>query len=281
MPHIDYFSFTFPPAPEVFEIAVNEYAERAVLLLARELGGEWCDYYLVSKEFSVVSPMRPYAHAARHDRTGIEVHYHQALMHAYIRIPGGACRMLDMDGKGLKGIIEARASSATRIDIANDFATKLRPEEVRDAGFSRRISSISLIKSGVGETFYLGSRQSEKFTRVYRYDPPHIRADFLRVEMEFKRDKAKAVAAALGAGVDDVYWSEFSLLQLGHPELQRMRTSGRLVEPAPRATRGQAGREKWVKEIALPSIRRAIIEGIVDKNVVLEYIEHTYGDVPF
>ena len=46
-----------------------------------------------------------------------------------------------------------------------------------------------------GETCYVGSQKSDRYARVYRYNPPHPRADLLRIEHVFRRDYAKKVAA--------------------------------------------------------------------------------------
>lgn len=281
MAHIDYLSFSFTPTPVAFEIASDDVPGRAVALLEAELGEEWCAYYLAEARFSKTTPMRPYSWAARYEEWGLEVHCHPSLPHAYVRLPGAACHYLNSRGRGVFDLAVARAERVTRIDLAHDFATPITPSEVGEAGFSPRIKSYSIVKSATGETLYLGARQSEKFTRVYKYEYPHERAGLLRVEMEYKGSKGKAIAAALGDGIPGIYWGEFDALGIiALAELRAASEDARTVS-VPRTNPAAAGTYKWLTEVALPSIRKAIATGVLDKVTVMEYVEYTYSDIPF
>lgn len=87
----------------------------------------------------------------------------------------------------------------TRIDIATDiYVGDERAVETFIAhGFSKRFKSTSWNKSSTGETFYIGSRKSERMVRVYQYAKPHPRHSMMRVEFEFKGERAKQVCKAL------------------------------------------------------------------------------------
>lgn len=282
MPHIDYLSFTFAPSPEAFEFSVDDIANRGATLLVAELGKEWFEHYAVTDYFYHVKAMRPYRTAIKHHGMGVEIHWNEALIHAYMRFTGEACAVFNRRGDGMRDLAFARASRVTRIDLAHDFRVTTRPEDVMNAGFSPRIQSVSMTKSSTGETLYLGSRQSEKFTRVYRYDPPNPRSETLRVEIEFKGDKAKSISQSLGhQAVPDVYWGEFRALQLSHDALSSEAPSESKSAPLPRQKTSEAGTDRWLRLVALPAIRSAILNGRLEKQEVLEYFEHVYTEIPF
>jgi Putative phage replication protein RstA len=79
-----------------------------------------------------------------------------------------------------------------RLDVAVDVETDERPELYYNA-YSGGLSRAFEI-SPSGETLYLGSRKSDRFLRIYRYNPPHERAHLLRFEIQYRRRFARAAA---------------------------------------------------------------------------------------
>lgn len=78
------------------------------------------------------------------------------------------------------------AIRVTRLDIARDFATDLYPDALLPYIAGGRGRTSGLITSDTGQTASFGSRSSDKYLRVYRYNPPHPRAGTLRFEWEIK-----------------------------------------------------------------------------------------------
>jgi len=127
---------------------------------------------------------------------GVSIFYHPRLPHALIEVTGRGCeRLIAFEYMG--AMVEATQTRVTRIDIACDMLTETRPTafcEQRDTG---RFKSHGIQVSESGETIYIGSRTSNRYARVYRYNPPHERAHLLRVEYVIKAEDAKLMATAL------------------------------------------------------------------------------------
>jgi hypothetical protein len=65
--------------------------------------------------------------------------------------------------------------------------------------------TVSLIESPAGDTFYLGSRSSEKMVRVYdKGKEQGVPQDWLRIEMEFKGESASRAADAAQYNVSNL-----------------------------------------------------------------------------
>lgn len=137
----------------------------------------------------------PYRIGYRSIATGVRFHMHPAMPHLLVSASGDACHQLQELGI-LSLVIEAMAEDITRIDIAVDAKTDMTPSQLLAHGFSDRMRTRATINSDSGQTEYLGSRSSDRFLRVYRYNPPHVRSDWLRVEIEYKRNRAKDIAKA-------------------------------------------------------------------------------------
>lgn len=121
----------------------------------------------------------------------VTVMYNRSSQHVdtlMIQVSGQGCQWLDRHNV-LADVVQTFISRIGRVDFAFDFASGLRPE----AAFTtdRRTS---VLRSNTGETVYAGSVKSDRYLRVYRYNPPHPRADRLRFEFVFK-SKAQAKAA--------------------------------------------------------------------------------------
>lgn len=93
---------------------------------------------------------------------------------------------------------------ANRIDVALDFPVQLPRLSMRDwEGFVadkyirgyrtvRRVStSVNVSNKRLGDTVYLGSRESERFVRIY--DKNTDISDYDRLEVEFKRSRAQHI----------------------------------------------------------------------------------------
>jgi len=109
---------------------------------------------------------------------------------------GAGCDRLEARGL-LLGIIQSRADRVTRIDIATDILTDVRPHAFVSERTPSRLSAHGHVYSKFGETEYIGSRKSERTCKVYRYDGDHPRAKFLRIEYTYKRQDAKIIAHQL------------------------------------------------------------------------------------
>lgn len=159
------------------------------------LGTDW-RYIVPEGPAETVTARPPYGQGWKHTESGILIMYHPRLNHFCVELSGRACDWL-FARVPEKLVLATVAGRLTRLDVACDIATDTRPvafEAQRDPG---RFSARSEIVSDSGESVYVGSRKSDRFARVYRYNPPHERADLLRVEYVLKADYAKATADSI------------------------------------------------------------------------------------
>lgn len=123
---------------------------------------------------------------------GVRVFYGQTGP-VLVEVSGAGCLALTDAGMMFQ-MVAAFKDKLTRIDHCTDIETSITPPEFVGAA-RRKARAKSHIVSETGETCYVGSMQSNRYARVYRYAPPHPRAQWLRVEHVFRKEEARVVAA--------------------------------------------------------------------------------------
>jgi len=201
--HIDWLTFTMTPRylstyPDGVTMA-EQYAdaiERAFVatfgkkLTADAFGGSW-----EKNERS----RAPYTDAWKLGDGGITLFASPSLNHCCVEISGSGCETL-ISKALLHKVLQQVDNRVTRIDIASDIETETRPKEFVEQVNHERMRASGYQNSDSGETCYVGSQKSDRYARVYRYNPPHPRAHLLRIEHVFRREYAKVVAAEIVAG---------------------------------------------------------------------------------
>lgn len=108
-------------------------------------------------------------------------------------------------------------SLASRIDIALDRPNMGRPSDHVDVLSTDRKYQLSMINSQSGQTVYLGSRQSNRFARLYCYtDKNHERSGVMRLEIVYRDASAKRACEAVRQG---------KILAMMHSESERLQMS--------------------------------------------------------
>ncbi len=191
--HIDWLTFTIPMIyfgedDNAYASAISQGFEDmfGLEIRANVFGGEW-----KKQERS----RAPYVDAWIQDKGGITLFASPNLTHACIEISGSGCESLIQTNE-LALVINACKERVTRIDIACDIETSIRPVEFVEKVSHERMRTSGQVISDTGETCYVGSQKSERYARVYRYNQPHPRAHLLRVEHVFRKDYAQRVAQA-------------------------------------------------------------------------------------
>jgi len=140
----------------------------------------------------------PYNAASSRDDRGVMAFAHQRISNALFEVGG-----IGMDALGSLDAEIAVASEVksrlSRIDIAVDIFTDTRPDEFAKQRGNEKFKSWSETVSESGHTVYVGSKTSDRYARVYRYNPPHPRAAFLRVEHVLKAEQAKLAVESIEA----------------------------------------------------------------------------------
>lgn len=116
--------------------------------------------------------------------------------HFLVEHTGAGCDALDSVNL-LETTIVTNASRLTRLDVATDILTKVRPEAFVARRSSAKERSGEEKWSPDGRTCYIGARQSNRFAKVYRYDGKHPRKDYLRIEYTYRREDAQKVGKLL------------------------------------------------------------------------------------
>lgn len=138
----------------------------------------------------------PHQYSLRVKATGFTVFVAPQHDRILVELSGTTCRIIDEYGL-MADLLERTHQFMSRLDLAVDILTDSKPSEFVLAGYNGRFTSAGSYNSPSGQTEYVGSRKSDRYARVYRYNKPHDREKFLRVEMVMKRRYAKLYAQRL------------------------------------------------------------------------------------
>lgn len=263
--HIDWLTFTFTPvylqgydhvpAEAKFE---NALVDGLVSVF---------DHDLTSIVFGGIWKARgaaraPYSHAWNIDDGSITIFANPALNHACVEISGKGCERL-ISRNVILTLLSAVKSRVTRIDLAIDIKTEITPTEFVSAIVGKRMRSSGFQKSESGETCYVGSQKSERYARVYRYVPPHPRADLLRIEHVFRRDVARLFAGHYASGNTQPLLAEIGR-QFGwaHP-IWQVGEVGDVSLRIVNAERGGGKTVLWLMRSCAPAFRRLVQDGTI------------------
>lgn len=188
-----------------------------------------------------------------------------------VELSGQGCELLRSLGK-LDELIYMTADRCTRIDVCTDIYTVVRPKEFAEQRDEKRITTISHVVSNDGETMYLGSRSSNRHCKIYRYNDPHPRSDFLRIEYTYRQEDAKTVATLLAAGKSVQQVALASAAKYGwlHPCWNPQQDSSGFHIPAYRKPREKAKTLYWFYTQVVPAIHALINEGIITHQEVID-----------
>lgn len=188
---VDWLSFTVR-LPVGEGRGVKETAQ-AVWNALYELDEELVARLFTGSEYAAAKPRAPYSDAFSWHNNGITLYFHPDLDHALIELSGKGCDAV-LHEDWMWNILKPIQNRLTRVDIACDILCDTRPLEFTTQRAAGRFKSHSEAVSESGETCYIGSKTSNRYARVYRYNPPHERSMFLRSEFVLKAEDAKAIA---------------------------------------------------------------------------------------
>jgi len=148
--------------------------------------------------WQIVKPRAPYSFARRSDDNSRTLYVHPLAAHFTLEVSGTHCQRVAQD---IPTICKSYAGCFSRLDIACDMDTQVTPAEFDQAIKAERILTRSHMISSTGQTVYVGSRTSERFARIYRYNAPHPRSHLLRAEFQLKGKYANGAAEAIAQGI--------------------------------------------------------------------------------
>lgn len=203
---------------------------------------------------------RPYSDGYANDGRGIYV-WGGGHPNVCIEFTGAGCQYL-RDTDSLSTALSAFTGHITRLDIAIDSETDVRPIDFAKDRVEGRIKSFGTQKSESGETCYIGSKSSEQYARVYRYEPPHPRAKYLRIETVSRKHYANAAAQSiLENGIS--YAAQQTMNRYQFNQIEDIDTvDGNL--PAPYRDRTLSKTEAWLIKQAAPAFRKLVDAGEIE-----------------
>lgn len=243
-------------------------AYHAFLDLAPELEFVWG----ASDDWTLGKGRKPYMHMWTSPVAGFLIFTSPNANHVLLEIQGRGCDIL-AESKYGADVLQGLMPRLTRIDVAVDMLTDATPSEFAADSAQGRFKSHSEFISSSGATYYRGSRDSERYCRVYRYNPPHPRAHLLRSEFVMKQEQAKLTAASiLENGVHPVAISLGATFGWEHDAWQPDETEAAIIEVW-RPERRKGKTEFWLcKTVAPLLVRMANEDGFDPKAWFDEYV---------
>jgi len=267
---IDWYSFTIPTITPITGIGVEGLtsAYRAF----DTVGFMWLLPDYTDDGWSINLGRGFYKVRYQHQDTHISVSWGSVNPHVFVELDGQSCALLREAGI-LSSIIERTRESATRVDCSVDFETDLRPKEFAEYVGNERIFARGYMVSESGETAYIGARQSSRFARVYRFNPPHPRAGLLRVEAEYKGSAAKALLdVAKSSEVVALVTAAHEYFSWTHP-LWVNSVPMALKVKLPVRDKAGTGNVRWLIRVAFPALLKANREGLIDLPQMLRAVD--------
>jgi len=204
----------------------------------------------------------PYTDAWVQSEGGITLFASPNLTHCCVEISGQGCEALIAKGL-IMDVLKCCADRVTRIDVASDIETKVRPTEFVSQMNHERMRTSGHVVSDTGETFYVGSQKSDRYARVYRYNEPHPRSHLLRIEHVFRREYAKVVARTItSAGTESVAKSAGEAFGWAHKAWEP--ESSQYVDlSVVKAEPTMGGTVFWLIKSVAPAFKKLVAKGII------------------
>lgn len=254
---VDWISFTIP----IGSMIKLDHEQKIIFIPAhvRDEFPHICDYVMSFPDLTPGRGRKMFDCSVRSEVGGFTIYWREGMAFTLFEFSGVGCSML-RKRKSLRDMIMLYADRVTRVDVATDIECSTTPDEFVQQRDQKRFKSGGYEKSESGTTYYVGSKKSDRFARVYRYNEPHPRAGRLRVEHVFRKAEAKQLAALMTASsLSSVVSAVGNTFGWKHEVWSGKRNDAKL-KAAPREI-NQGATERWLLTKVLPAIRRLIDEG--------------------
>ena len=219
----------------------------------------------------VVPERGRYPYRASTSGNGIKLYWTQGSLDFLVEVTGDGCARLESAGQ-MSAIVRENIDNLTRVDIATDIVTNTNPIDFAEQRTNKRHRSHETAVTPTGTTYYVGSRRSDRFARVYRYAEPHPRSDRLRVECVFRSHQAVALARTwLEHGNDETAARVGNQYGWAHKDWT-LRTSEKI--PAWRPDRKTHNTMHWYKSQVVPALRKLVRAGLLSQEQLIEDIQN-------
>jgi len=273
--HVDWLSFTLKEYQEP-RTAMQLYKFADIQL--RKVGEHVREVIFNKQGFDPCGGRAPYRVAIARNDAGARIYGSSHTETILFEISGRGCEAL-RSSENARIFLGSILDGITRLDVAIDIPSSVRPNQFCNSREHEKFRSISFIRSSTGETVYVGSPKSDRFCRVYRYNPPHPRAHLLRVEFVFRRKLARAAAESYckTENEQDFIGSLGNTYGFNHEIWQpRTVTDERLRVPV--QERKDSDTVAWLYRSVAPALRRLMDTGTFDIVEFLDYVYNATGE---
>lgn len=157
----------------------------------------------------------------------------------------------------------------TRLDIALDIECDDTPEDFVYRASNNRFKVTQHFETQSGATWYRGSRDSDRYARVYRYNAPHPRHRHLRIEYQLSDEQAKLAAKmCVDEGTDSVGDKLGVLFGWTSPCFLQSASAQKLPSSPRSETRGNT--VFWLHKQVLPALRKSAEKGDLETLIAFE-----------
>lgn len=230
------------------EIVLNEYEEKIFT---------WAENFT---DWKLLGGRKPFAKLFHSKEGGMSVLCDDRHNFTLFEISGEGCDVLEEEN-ALFGLLSHYRERLTRIDVACDILTDTKPSDFAELRDKTRFKSHSHAVSETGETFYIGSKNSDRYARVYRYNPPHDRAHLLRCEFVLRDENAKKLAGeVLERGLGRMAIALGNTFGFTHPAWGAVPDDREKFMSAPRERRDGAT-VRWLMKQVIPALENLYEEG--------------------
>lgn len=266
---LDWLSFSLP-FPESTLFNDDQAAVVAADTLASFVGDHY-QFMVGEGGMKQESGRRPFSTSYRNPDNSVSVYLNYKLTHFLVELSGKACERMFGDGGG-KELLSLLGDRVTRIDIACDILCETDPLDFADARGEGRFKSHSEMVSETGTTYYVGSKKSDRYARVYRYSMPHPRAHLLRVEHVFRDVEAKqAISYYIDNGEEKMAQQCQLMYKWKHPSWEISPASEKELTTI-RPDREKANTMFWVYDTVAPLLARLAKEESLSLEDYFNYV---------
>ena len=259
---VDYLSFTLPL--NLGGVGHGENVEREIASKMLFYGLDTLvDILAMSKAPTRNNGRKWYGCGVHWKDNNVSIWWGGVANHTLIELSGVSCQML-RDGEAMMPTIKAMNERTTRVDLAVDFPDGVTPADFVASKKQNRFKVTQTNDEDTGLTQYVGSRKSDRYSRVYRFNEPHPRAGVLRVEHVLRGRYSKILSTGL---ISTSIAEQVAILgntfgwthESWKPETV---TDGKLR--AKRHDKDDASTLRWLIKAVAPSLAKSHNSGLID-----------------
>lgn len=263
---VDYFSFSIPVPLLMKQWYLSE--DGTIPFPCDERTGGICWLLASQTNWQEVGKMSVFDRGIRFPDIGATYYEGEKSNVSLLQFSGEGCEWLRETGN-MSTLLSDWADRSTRIDIAMDYETDVEPYDFARCASNQRFKLTQHIERQSGVTWYRGSRESDRFARIYRYRSPHPRSGFMRCEYQLRNKEAKAITAlASNEGAHSVGLGLHATFGWTHPIAMEVPKNPSLRSVPRPETKGNT--VFWLYKQVLPALRKSAEKGDLETLIAFE-----------